>query len=475
MTLSATSVSGKTGRSQPIEVTLPQRPFHNPLARALVEERRDLILDPDHAPKRVEAALTGLAVAPELFDIPAGVYLGLKQAKSSLDGARTDAGLLDVAQLLWTMALKIEDGDSTQAQRDLRAAEQALREALKRGASDDEIRKLMQNLREAAQRFAAEMAMKAEKNGDQTPQESNQEVQSLDKLMDQLEQTARNGTREQAEAMLDQMQNMFENMQSAQNQEESPAERELRKQMDELGKLMRDQQALRDDTFRSDQRDQKRRRDMNGAAPDDGSQAQPGDGAEPQANAGDNAQDPGDDKGADPDGQKLGDRQQDLADRLAQMQRMLKSLGMKGEKGFDDAEGDMKEAQGDLKGEKGQKGQGRYGQSGKGAAVDAQGRAIQALREGAQGMQQQMQAQGEGEGGQRGYQARRMRPGEQPGDDPLGRQREGDMGRDDGSLKDMGTVAERARKVMEELRRRLADPNRPADERDYLERLMNHN
>ncbi len=474
MTLSATSVSGKTGRSQPVEVTLPQRPFHNPLARALVEERRDLILDPDHAPKRVEAALTGLAVAPELFDIPAGVYLGLKQAKSSLEGARTDAGLLDVAQLLWTMALKIEDGDSTQAQRDLRAAEQALREALKRGASDDEIRKLMQNLREAAQRFAAEMAMKAEKNGDQTPQESNQEVQSLDKLMDQLEQTARNGTREEAEAMLDQMQNMFENMQSAENRQESPAERELRKQMDELGKLMRDQQALRDDTFRSDQRDQKRRRDMNGATPDDGSQAQPDDNAEPQANnEGDNAQDPGDDKGVDPDGQKLGDRQQDLADRLAQMQRMLKSLGMKGEKGFDDAEGDMKEAQGDLKGEKGQKGQGRYGQSGKGAAVDAQGRAIQALREGAQGMQQQMQAQGEG--GQRGYQARRMRPGERPGDDPLDRQREGDMGRDDGSLKDMGTVAERARKVMEELRRRLADPNRPADERDYLERLMNHN
>ena len=290
--------------------------------------------------------------------------------------------------------------------------------------------------------------------------------------MDQLEQTARNGTREQAEAMLDQMQNMFENMQSAENQEESPAERQLRREMDELGKLMRDQQALRDDTFRSEQRDQKRR-GMKGATPDDGAQTQPDDGSEPQANGGDNAQDPGDDKGADDEGQKLGDRQQDLADRLAQMQRMLKSLGMKGEKGFDDAEGDMKEAQGDLKGDRGQKGEGRFGQSGKGAAVDAQGRALQALREGAQGMQQQMQAQGEG--GRRGYQARRMRPGDREGDDPLGRQREGDMGRDDGSLREMGTVAERARKVMEELRRRLADPNRPADERDYLERLMNHN
>ena len=60
MTLSALSVSGKTGASGPVEVTLPQRTFHNPLARALVEQRRDLILDPDHAPKRVETALTGL-------------------------------------------------------------------------------------------------------------------------------------------------------------------------------------------------------------------------------------------------------------------------------------------------------------------------------------------------------------------------------------------------------------------------------
>ena len=84
MRLSAVSISGKTGQSGPIEVTLPQRIFHNPLARALVEQRRDLILDPDNAPKRVETALTGLAIAPELFDTPAKIYLGLKQANVSL-------------------------------------------------------------------------------------------------------------------------------------------------------------------------------------------------------------------------------------------------------------------------------------------------------------------------------------------------------------------------------------------------------
>ena len=134
MTLSALSVSGKTGTSAPIEVTLPQRAFHNPLSRALVEQRRDLILDPDHAPKRVEAALAGLSVAPELFDTPSNVYLGLKQARSSLAAARVDADLLDVAAFLWAMAQQIEDGDASQAERDLRAAEKALREALKRGA-----------------------------------------------------------------------------------------------------------------------------------------------------------------------------------------------------------------------------------------------------------------------------------------------------------------------------------------------------
>ena len=289
MTLSATSVSGKTGQSGPAAVTLPQRPFHNPLARALVEERRDLILDPDHAPKRIDAALTGLAVAPELFDTPASVYLGLKQARTALDGARSDADLLDVAQLLWTMALQIEEGDSTKAQRDLRAAEDALREALKRGASDEEIHKLMQNLREAANRFAAEMAEKAERNGEQTPQESNEQAQSLDKLMDKLDETARNGAREEAEAMLDQMQNMFENMQSAENAEESPAERQLQKQIDELGKLLRDQQALRDDTFHSDQQDEKRRQGRRRPTPKDQGQADPGDEGQSEQSQSDNS------------------------------------------------------------------------------------------------------------------------------------------------------------------------------------------
>ena len=483
MRLSAVSISGKTGQSGPIELTLPQRMFHNPLARALVEQRRDLILDPDNAPKRVETALTGLAIAPELFDTPAKIYLGLKQANASLQGAKNDADLLDVAAMLWAMALEIENGDASQAERDLRSAEQALREALQRGASDQEIRKLMEQLREAAKRFMSEMARNTEP--DSNAQDQNLQAKDLDKLLDQMEDTARNGSREDAQAMLDQMQEMFENMRSARDGEESPGEREMKKQIGELEKLLHDQQALRDDTFRSDQRDHARKRKHNQAAPGQGDQQ-----AQPNED-GSNAPDEGDDDAdssakpdqdqADQDGLPLDERQRALRDRLAELQRKLKNLGMKGEKGFDDAQGDMKEAEGDLSGDQskpGKDGQGGKskggGKSGKGAAVDAQGRALEALRDGAQGLEKQMQGQGKGQGrnGKGNYVARRGRPGEPPGDDPLGRGANGDKGREDGPLKETAGAAERARRVMEELRRRLADPARPIDERDYLERLM---
>jgi uncharacterized protein (TIGR02302 family) len=474
MRLSAVSISGKTGESEPIEVTLPQRAFHNPLARALVEQRRNLILDPDHEQKRVDTALTGLSVAPEMFDTPANIYLGLKQAQTSLERAHSDADLLDVAALLWAMAQQLENGDASQAERDLRAAEQALREALQRGASDEELKKLMQQLREAANRFMSEMARNAP---DSNSEDQNVQSKDMDKMMDQMEDAARNGSREDAQAMLDQMQEMFENMRSAQEDQDSPAEREMRKQIGELEKLLRDQQALRDDTFRSDQKDRARKRARrNQSSPgDQDMQGQPD-------QEGSNAPDQGDDDSAQDDNQdqadqgqpKLGDRQQELRDRLAQLQRKLKSLGMKGEKGFDDAQDDMKEAEGDLKGGQGKSGKG--GQGGKGAAVDAQGRALEALRDGAQGLQKQMEGQGQGQGKGKGgkgtYVGRRSRPGEMPGDDPLGRGAQGDKGREDGPLRQSAGAAERARRVMEELRRRLGDPNRAVDERDYLERLM---
>ena len=391
MTLSAVSVSGKTGESGPIEVTLPQRTFHNPLARALVEQRRDLILDPDNAPKRVETALTGLAIAPELFDTPANVYLGLKQANASLHNANSDADLLDVAAMLWAMAQQIEDGDASQAERDLRAAEQALREALQRGASDrgnpqadGRVARGRQALheRDGAQRRAQR----------QRPEDQNLQAQDLDKLLDQMEDTARNGSREDAQAMLDQMQEMFENMRSAREGEESPAEREMRKQIGELEKLLHDQQALRDDTFRSDQRDRARKRAHNRAArraratsrrsrtrrferPRPGRQrgrlvrqARPGPGGPGRSPAR-----PAPGRAARPAGRIAAQAQEPGDEGREGLRRRPRRHEGGGRRPL---------------GRSGQARQGgrRQGKGGKGAAVDAQGRALEAMREGAQGL-----------------------------------------------------------------------------------------
>ena len=450
MTLQATDVAGESGQSAPVTLTLPQRNFVNPLAKALVEQRRGLIIDPDSNRSRLAKALDALMIAPEAFDTTAGVYLGLRTAKSTLDAARTDKDLVEVADLLWAMALQIENGDASRALRELRAAEQKLREALQRGASDEEIKALTKELREKAEEYMRELA---QQNPGVDPDEAPLDAQDLESMLDRMEDTARNGAREDAESMLDQMQDMFENLRSGRSAQSDPAEQELRKQMSELDKLLRDQQALRDKTFK---RSQKKRSSR--AAPDGG--AQPQDQQE----------------GSEP----LDQEQGNLRDRLAELQRRLKALGLQGEKGFDDAEGDMSEAEGDLKGDGSgppgsggpdSKGKGRGGK-GDGDAVDAQGRAMQALREGAQGLQRQMQ----GAGGQSGRTLMMGRRGQrnQPGGDPLGRGPNGQRGASEGQLHEGPVAAERARRVLQELRRRLSDPNRPTDEREYFERLLRH-
>jgi hypothetical protein len=451
LVLKATNLAGTVGLSAPKIITLPERLFHNPLARALIEQRRDLILDPQGKRAHVDKALAALAIEPEMFGETDGVYLGLRAVRAHIGDDADKPSLQEAAELLWAIALRLEDGSSSQAQRDLRSAEKDLRDALKRGASDDEIKALTQKLREAAERYMQELA----KNAPDTPQnDADLDAQDIESMLDKLEDQARNGAREDAEAMLDNLQNMFENLQ-ADRKGQGQSQQAMRKQLDELDKLLREQQALRDDTFRSDQRDR-------------------------SAEA-----DPSQD-----DSQALKDRQEALQKRLEEMQKRLNEMGMDAEKGFDDAgkamadaENDLGEGQGQSPGEGKSPGQGASpgqgkgvaGKGDKGGAVEAQGRALQALRDGAKGLQGQMNAQGQGQGQGPGGRVGMALPGQHGhgGRDPLGRNGPQDAkGASNGSLGDTEDAAQRARRVMEELRRRLSDPNRDSGELDYFERLL---
>ena len=95
--------------------------------------------------------------------------------------------------------------------------------------------------------------------------------------------------------------------------------------------------------------------------------------------------------------------------------------------------------------------------------LDAQGRALEALRKGAQGMAQSMQQQpGMGPGPGQPGRGQQQRAGQDT--DPLGRPLRGRDYGDDVTVKVPGEIdVQRARRILEELRRRFADPREWAD------------
>ena len=207
--------------------------------------------------------------------------------------------------------------------------------------------------------------------------------------------------------------------------------------LNQLDQAMRDQQDLRDETFKKGQQDQDGPQGQRAAGPvrrggrsagrstggprrrQKPRPARPAGPAPRTRSAGAGGQGQGG-QGQRGQGQKktLGERQQELRDRLAQIQKKLKQAG-EGQGALDDAGKDMREAEDAL----------RDGEGSNGQAVDAQGRALDALRKGAKKLADAMKQQGGGEGGQANGESEGSegsQEGQQTGDaDPLGRPRGG--------------------------------------------------
>ena len=117
--------------------------------------------------------------------------------------------------------------------------------------------------------------------------------------------------------------------------------------------------------------------------------------------------------------------------------------------------------------------EGNLGQGNADSAVDSQGRALDALRKGAQGLAQAMQQQmGQGQGQGRGG---RLRPAARASRTPIrsaGRCAAATMATMP-RCKVPGEIdVQRARRIIEELRKRFGDFARPQEELDYIERLL---
>ena len=514
LVLVARDEAGQEGRSDTREVVLPQRSFTNPLAKALVEQRRRLSMDVDQR-SRVQLAMDALLIEPTRFSKAPGTYLGLRMIGDRLRNARSDEALKDATELMWAMALQLEDGGLSDAERDLRAAQEKLQTALENGASQEEIRKLTEELRRAMDKFLRELAQRMERqqqdgNRDNARLPENFRTvtpQELQNLLNRIEELSKQGDMAEAQRLMEQLRQMLENLQTARPGQNDQRQRDMNQALGELDQMTRDQQALRDETFKRDQnrRDraqQRRRQGEQQARPGQQDQRQQGQrqqgqrpqqgqrGQQPQqpgenGEQGEDGQDGQDGEGQEGQegqqgqgqmgqggqGQGLSQRQQALRERLEQLQRRMRGMGQPGG-GLGEAEDAMRDAEGQL-------GQGQEGQ-----ATDSQGRALDALRKGAQNLAQQMQGQqGEGDGteqatGEPDPTGRGRPSAQQRGrDDPLGRpQRSRDWA--DGRVKVPGadeSATQRARRILEELRRRLGDPTRPMEELDYLERLLKRN
>ena len=449
LSLTAKDEAGNEGRSEPFNMRLPERLFTKPLARVLIEQRRILALDANQN-SQVYAALEALMIAPELFTPEAGHYLGLFSVARQLEAARTDNAMREVVANLWALAVTIEDGNITDVDKALRAAQEALKQALERGASDEEIKKLTENLRAALDNFMRQLAEQLRNNPQQLarPLDPNTRVlrqQDLNNMIERMERLSRSGDKDAARQLLEQLQQMLENLQMAQPGQSDDGDMQA---LNELGDMIRKQQQLRDKTFKQGQ--DSRRDRMRGKQGD----------------------------------QSMGDLQQDqegLRDRLKKLQQELAKRGMgqgqRGEKGQqgqpgqnaeqgegEDGLGEADTAMGDASG--------KLGEGNADGAVDSQGRALDALRKGAQSLAQAMQQGDEGQGDGPGNRVGRQQSGAN-GTDPLGRPLHGHEYSDDYSVKIPGEIdVQRVRRILEELRRRLSDPQRPQIELDYIERLL---
>lgn len=451
--MEGTDGAGQSGVTGPLALRLPERLFLDTMARAVSHERRLFLQaaapyapypetverrgdDPfwpwldDEPELRLERAPQGvqrLSLSLDaLGDAPAShfpdriVFLGLRTAMHQVRRAREIEDLGHLDEDLWQIALRAELGTLADAEAALRAAERALADALARGADEMELAALFEQFEEATRNYIAALmreAMQSEALAGGGGQGMNMSADMLQELLDALREATELGDTEGARRALAQLAELLRNMQvmagsSGEGQGESALGRALREALEELGDVIGEQRGLTDETYE---------------------QSRSGDLAEGRPGG---------------EGDALAGEQEGIRGRLGELlERMPEGMSEEGARAFDEAARQMEEAARAL-----QRGEGE-------AALEAQDEALQALREGAADTAERLQAENESNG--RGQGER----------DPLGRETDGGgTGGDTEVPSEM--ERQRARDILQELRRKAGDGTLTTEERAYMERLL---
>ncbi|WP_296766219.1 TIGR02302 family protein [Sediminimonas sp.] len=473
--LSARDALDQKGTAEPVNMPLPARRFFDPLAAAVIEQRRDLLWSRENAP-RVAQVLRALSHRPEeeLFRSETD-YLRLRVMLRRLE-TMTTHGLTgeqrdDVAAALWELAVSLEEGDIDDARDRLRRAQERLSEAMRNGASDEEIARLMQELRDATRDYMRQLAQQAQRDGDETaqqadPQDTLQMTQDdLQEMMDRIQELMEQGRMAEAQQALRELQQLMDNMRVTQGQGgQSPGDQA----MEGLADTLREQQGLSDQAFRDLQ---EQFNPGANAGRSQGNEGRNGGDGRGQSHEGDNGAGAGQGtqpgEGQQDEGQQgegaLADRQRALREELDRQRGRLPGAGTpEGEAArdaLDRAGRAMDGAEEALRGDD------------LAEAIDRQSQAMEAMREGMRNLGDAMaQRRGEQQPGSEG-----QRRGDASGQrsDPLGRNPggRGPAGTRDSMLRGED-VYRRAQELLDELRRRSGEGRRDEKELDYLRRLL---
>ena len=377
-------------------------------------------------------ALGGIAARPGAFQHSTVTFLALSAARSRLIHDPSEDAIDSVGEVLWETALGIEEGRLSVAERELRRAQRELAEALARNAPDQELERLMSELQRALDQFMRELARQLRNRPDQQqampfdPRMRLLESTDLQRMMDQIRNLLRAAARDAARQMLAQLRNLLENLRTGRPMQADPRAQAGAKALQELQKLIQRQTELMNRSFRRSQ--------------SLGSRPRPGESRQGAMT------------------------QREIQQALERLRRALQRMGMRPGQAegpgtaFDQADQNMGDSARALD------------RNAPGDSVAPQGRAIEALQRAGRGIVQQMMTQmgqRNGIGFNRPFNPMLQRR------DPLGRylpNRRGSIPRDL-MIPDESAI-ERAQRILQELRRRAGQRQRPRLELDYIDRLL---
>ncbi|CUH43545.1 TIGR02302 family protein [Ruegeria atlantica] len=470
ITLMARDAADQEGQSEPYATALPARRFFDPLAAAVIEQRRDLLWTRENA-TRVSQMLRAVSHLPEELFRSDTAYLRLRVILRRLE-MFNEYGLkqeqqAEIAEALWELGVLIEDGTLADALERMRRAQERLTEAMKNGATDEEIAELMQELREATQDYMRQLQRLAQENGDFDENQQGQDGESmqmtqddLQRMMDRIQELMEQGRMAEAQQALEEFQQMMENMRVTQGQGQGQ-QSEGQQAMEGLAETLREQQGLSDQAFR-DLQEQFNPGAQAGES--QGNEGRSGGQGRGQSHEGQGGQGQGTDEqgsGSQQGQGSLADRQQALRDELNRQQQGLPGTGTPegdaARDALDRAGRAMEGAEEALRGDD------------LAEAIDQQSEAMEALREGMRSLGEALAQNQQNQPGQ----------GSQEGDmqadnrDPLGRApgANGTISTDENLLQGED-VYRRARELLDEIRRRTGESDRPQIELEYLKRLL---